>query len=111
MKGFWDKCVEAAHNVSAICSLYSGEEVLYTTVKRGSLKFLYFDAFQCNFLGSVRIPKNRVSISGCIQPGPLLAIIHGNGGADDQGVFDRFLMFPGAEVRAFLHYGLVQKLG
>jgi hypothetical protein len=41
VQGFFEKCVEKADNISAICSAFSGEEVKYTTVKRGKLDYWF----------------------------------------------------------------------
>ena len=39
-QGFFDKCIEKADNISAVCSAFSGEEIKYTTIKRGRILYV-----------------------------------------------------------------------
>ena len=51
-KGFYDKFIIGAQNMSSFCSAYSGEPFNYTTVARGSLK--YFMVINTNILALLR---------------------------------------------------------
>ena len=52
-KGFYDKFIIGAQNMSSFCSAYSGEPFNYTTVARGSLIYFLVDA---NIVALLRSP-------------------------------------------------------
>ena len=86
--GVFRKLYHLIDNISAVCSAFSGEEVKYTTVKRGVFFSVNF-FFENNFVaGEVCIYDSRLSIFGNIQPGPLGELLNSSK-KDDQGFFDR----------------------
>ena len=72
-KGFYDKCIVGAQNVSAFCSAFTGEPFSYATVKRGEdFTVNYKSLSVCT--GALNIDKNRLTIVAAIQPGPLVKV-------------------------------------
>ena len=78
-KGFVDRFLSTGMFESILCSLFTGGQLKYTTIARGA----------------ITVPDTRVSILGCIQPGPLVEIF--NRKPDNQGFYDRFLYIAAAE--------------
>ena len=78
-KGFVDRFLSTGMFESILCSLFTGGQLKYTTIARGA----------------ITIADTRVSILGCIQPGPLVEMF--NRKPDNQGFHDRFLYIAAAE--------------
>ena len=78
-KGFVDRFLSTGMFESILCSLFSGGQLKYTTIARGA----------------ITIADTRVSVLGCIQPGPLVEML--NRKSDNQGFYDRFLYIAAAE--------------
>ena len=58
-KGFYDKCIVGAQNVSAFCSAFTGEP---------------FSCIGFSCIGALKMDKNRLTIVAAIQPGPLVKV-------------------------------------
>ena len=72
-KGFYDKCIVGAQNVSAFCSAFTGEPFSYATVKRGEDYSVKSNSLSvCK--GALNIDKNRLTIVAAIQPGQLVKV-------------------------------------
>ena len=71
-KGFHEKYLKGAQNISALTSAYSGETISYTTVKRGITDIWAFgDSKKILILfvvGNVCVYDHLLNIYGCIQP-------------------------------------------